>query len=210
MQNKQVDERWTKIIELLKDEAISTILDLGCGKGEFFNLLSKEIEKYGIDIIKQKPLHFNYKKADLEKAIPFPDNFFDAITGADVLEHIHDTNNLIEECRRTLKKGGILVLATPNLGSIENIIRLILTRQPLYVAADEDKGEMLYQHVRAYSAESLLKQLERHNFKVEELASHKMPLPLIRNIPFIRRIQWILPQIFPKYSGALIVKARKI
>lgn len=42
---------------------------------------------------------------------------FDAITMNHVIEHLHDPPAVLETCRRLLKPGGVLWIATPNLDS---------------------------------------------------------------------------------------------
>jgi len=51
----------------------------------------------------------------LEKA-RFPDNYFDAITAGDILEHIADPKAFLREIYRILKEDGIAYIAVPNLG----------------------------------------------------------------------------------------------
>ncbi len=47
----------------------------------------------------------------------FPDNYFDAVHSAHVLEHVYDPLSLLRECRRILKPGGKLIILTPNMQS---------------------------------------------------------------------------------------------
>lgn len=44
----------------------------------------------------------------------YGDGTFDAIVMSHVLEHVHDPVQLLKECHRVLKKGGKLILITPN------------------------------------------------------------------------------------------------
>jgi len=51
---------------------------------------------------------------DLEKGIPFPDNFADKIYERNLLEHLRNVGFHLDECFRVLKKGGELDLTTDN------------------------------------------------------------------------------------------------
>lgn len=48
----------------------------------------------------------------------YPSEYFDALTMSHVIEHVHDPVDLLTECRRILKPGGTLVIATPNANSL--------------------------------------------------------------------------------------------
>lgn len=84
----------------------SNLLDVGSGDGSLLKYLnSKNISCKGCDI----------NDADLEKdRIPFEDSTFSHVLLYAVIEHINNTNHLIEEIRRVLKKDGNLIIITPN------------------------------------------------------------------------------------------------
>lgn len=48
----------------------------------------------------------------------YPSEHFDILTMSHVIEHVHDPVGLLAECRRILKPGGVLVIATPNADSL--------------------------------------------------------------------------------------------
>jgi SAM-dependent methyltransferase len=54
---------------------------------------------------------------DLTRALPFPDNSISAIYGAHILEHLYraEAQNLLGECHRVLRPGGVLRLVVPDL-----------------------------------------------------------------------------------------------
>lgn len=47
--------------------------------------------------------------------LPFPDEFFDVFFSKSVIEHISDTEHYMNEMKRVLKKGGLLILLVPDL-----------------------------------------------------------------------------------------------
>jgi ubiquinone/menaquinone biosynthesis C-methylase UbiE len=48
----------------------------------------------------------------------YPESSFDAVTINHVIEHVPDPVSLLKECRRILKPGGTIALATPNSQSL--------------------------------------------------------------------------------------------
>jgi SAM-dependent methyltransferase len=50
--------------------------------------------------------------------IDLPDKFFDAITLWDVIEHLDDPVSIIKGLKPKLKKGGVLLVSTPNAGAL--------------------------------------------------------------------------------------------
>lgn len=103
----------------------SNLLEVGFGEGYGISLLSnskkfKKIHALDInyDCIKNAKEKYNFKNLSFEiydgKKIPFKDNSFDAIISFQVIEHIKNDSGFINEIHRVLKKGGILILTTPN------------------------------------------------------------------------------------------------
>lgn len=108
----------------LEKKGIKNILDLGCGEGDFLTICQKAgVEGCGVDIssyaLGKARIKFRgeLKKLDLEKErLPWPDDFFEAVTAFDLVEHLRNTDILFSEAHRILKKGGIFFLTTPNAG----------------------------------------------------------------------------------------------
>ena len=73
---------------------------------------------YGLDFDPKAVEFCNYKGLKVNLGdIPsqnYPDNYFDAITVNHVIEHLHEVDELLKSCFKKLKKGGQLVIATPN------------------------------------------------------------------------------------------------
>jgi 2-polyprenyl-3-methyl-5-hydroxy-6-metoxy-1,4-benzoquinol methylase len=106
------------IMELDKKET-GKILDVGCGNGFFISILKNrgwdveglETDLKAVEFCKSQGL--NAKHGDLHTQ-NYPDNTFDAVALAHVIEHVYDPVNLVKEIYRILKPGGQIILATPN------------------------------------------------------------------------------------------------
>lgn len=114
---------WWLIKKNIERSKIKTILELGCGKGAFGNLINDE-GKYkitGIDIFepylnvcKDTKKYEKVLKRDLTRKLPFKNNGFDAVVCLQTMEHLdkRDGMSLMIEMERISKK--LVVITTPN------------------------------------------------------------------------------------------------
>lgn len=80
------------------------ILNVGCGT-----------ETYGTHFIDLYPQRVGVIGCDVEKeAFPFPDDYFDEVYSANLLEHLKNPNQVLREMFRVLKKKGRLTVITDN------------------------------------------------------------------------------------------------
>jgi 2-polyprenyl-3-methyl-5-hydroxy-6-metoxy-1,4-benzoquinol methylase len=77
----------------------------------------------------------------------YPNRAFDVVTVWDVLEHTADPMGLLQECRRILKPGGLIVVNYPDIGSwIARLMGrrwLFLISKHLYYFTRRTAGELL-------------------------------------------------------------------
>lgn len=101
-----------------------SLLDVGCGQGEFLSAASKEsnFDLWGIDIAR-KNVDFIKEKFHLEKIYNETlNNFlrrgglpkFDVVTVFEVLEHLHNPKEVLSEIKQIMRPGGYLVLSVPD------------------------------------------------------------------------------------------------
>ena len=106
------------LLNKLKSEKKSKILNVGVGTGEDLLVIKQFGETYGIDIdpdalkLIPKELIFEKKVCDVCH-ISYPDSFFDLVVAFDVLEHIEDDIAAINEISRVLKPNGFFVFTVP-------------------------------------------------------------------------------------------------
>jgi len=126
--------RLTVRVPVMRDSAVlavaglpagagQTLLDVGCGSGEFL----ERMRDRGWRVVGVEPdpkaaesarsNHLDVRDGLLADA-NFEDDMFDAIVLSHVIEHVHDPVALLRECARVLRPGGRLVMTTPNLESI--------------------------------------------------------------------------------------------
>lgn len=115
-------------------------LDCGAGSGHLYRQLSAEIDLdikryYGIEwdqasVAAANEAGLNVQQGDLNKRLPFADDQFTCIFALSLLEHLLNGCHFINECHRTLKKGGKLVLLTPNISTYFTAFLLLLGKMP--------------------------------------------------------------------------------
>jgi len=100
---------------------------------------------------------------DLEQTpYPLDDESFDAVLLTEVLEHLREyPSRSLEEARRILRPGGVLLITTPNAAYVRNRVRLLLGRSVYTPMADWLYGLPHAQHAREYTV-SELELLVRH------------------------------------------------
>jgi ubiquinone/menaquinone biosynthesis C-methylase UbiE len=120
---------------------IDSIIELDVGDGLILSKVAKHVGAkalYGCDVDngalnKASEKGITTVKADLNTdKLPFPDNYFDAVIMEEVIEHLVNPDNALEEAYRILKPDGIFILTTPNLAWWVNRLILLLGYQPYW------------------------------------------------------------------------------
>lgn len=104
-------------------------LDVGCGNGRYLEMLHRlgvpgeklfgvEMSEGCIQHLKSRGFNGYFGRIeDVEKDLPV--GSFDLIVLLQVIEHVEDPANMVSVLSRLLKKGGILVIETPNTRSLD-------------------------------------------------------------------------------------------
>jgi 2-polyprenyl-3-methyl-5-hydroxy-6-metoxy-1,4-benzoquinol methylase len=146
----------------------NTILDIGCGTGEFLH----ECAKSGFNTTGIEP---NEKAAAFARAVHkikvYSEDFlrgappvsFDLITLWHVLEHVPDLNERMSTIKRLLKDSGTLIIAVPNAGSKD------AAHYGRYWAAYD-----LPRHLYHFTMETMNELIKRHDLKVVRILPMKL------------------------------------
>lgn len=175
-----------KLKKLYKFKRDGRILDIGCGDGIFLQLakqqgwetfgteISKEAVEYATEVRKVNVINTN----DIKMA-KFDECYFDVITLWHVLEHLYNPENTLQEIHRILKNDGVLVVALPNIESIQSKIF-----KNYWVHLD------IPRHLFHFSEDTIKKFLEKYGFKILRV-----------NYPSREHNKWGFKESFKNYIG---------
>ena len=104
----------------------SRILDAGCASGEFLAAASPRYEVWGVDVAESAvaearrrcPAAAHRITSGFLEQQTFEPESFDSVVLWDVIEHVWDPVSVSKTVARWLKPGGVLVMSTPNVGSL--------------------------------------------------------------------------------------------
>jgi len=112
--------RRRKWVERLNGNNLKTMLDIGCGTGEWLSFLKKkhwdvlgiepdaDVRRYCVEV-KNVPVK------DLDALQHLPDASFSVITLWHSLEHMHYLHETMLQIKRLLRPGGFCLIALPNI-----------------------------------------------------------------------------------------------
>jgi len=81
--------------------------------------------------------------------LPFPDGSFDMVMLLAVIEHLSGSpRRVLEEARRVLKPGGVMVIEAPNIAALRNRVKLLRGRSIHFAVDDWYRSEPFLGHYR--------------------------------------------------------------
>ncbi|MBA7608762.1 Ubiquinone biosynthesis O-methyltransferase [subsurface metagenome] len=170
------DRFWPFLVEELGKNKNAQVLDAGAGYGALTKKLYENA--YNVSACDAHPEIFKFdkvecKRADLNNALPYADNSFDAVVVVEVLEHLVDHNCFFRECRRILKQNGKLIISTPNILSLKSRLLFLMSGffysfNPLTECRDDG-----LQHVTARTLDQYCYIAQKEGFKVSNVRTDK-------------------------------------
>lgn len=142
--------------EVTREFTSPAILDVGCGTGMNFSVLSKFGDTVSSDSAGEalwfcKSRGLSGLVQSEGESLPFASSSFDVVTALDVLEHCDNDLDAMGELLRVTKENGVLVITVPAYG---------------FLWSEHDEA---LHHRRRYAASELRNKLTNAGFEVERI-----------------------------------------
>jgi 2-polyprenyl-3-methyl-5-hydroxy-6-metoxy-1,4-benzoquinol methylase len=98
-------------------------------------------------------------RAQVESALPFRDGTFATVIAAEIIEHVFDTQAVLNELARVIQPGGWLAITTPNLVALSGRAQILLGRTPHNIEFDASPGTS--GHIRYFTFDTLERLLRK-------------------------------------------------
>jgi 2-polyprenyl-3-methyl-5-hydroxy-6-metoxy-1,4-benzoquinol methylase len=203
---------------VIKSSVPSRLLDIGSGAGVGAELIAKaahidhvtciDLSIPALQEVRNRGFSPLVASAEGHK-LPFANGTFDVVVLDEVIEHLVDTDSIMDEIHRVLKPGGQLLLSTPNLAAWFNRAALLLGVQPAFSEVSFKKvygrpGSGLVGHLRLFTRRALVQFVNDKGFTVR----HAVGVPFPELPAFIRPIDAALSKIPSLAGGSVIIASR--
>lgn len=149
-----------------------TVLDIGCGGGALIAFLKGQYPKttaYGVEIVPEAAdiaKYFANVICDNVECMEFPwqKDFFDYIILGDVLEHLHEPENILKKLHKHLKPTGQIIVSVPNVKHFSVMQPLIVSDRFSYT----DAGILDRTHLKMYTGTELIDLITSCGYSITE------------------------------------------
>jgi len=184
------------------------ILDIGCWDGSYAIRYKKNTNiVYGIESSltsakRAQKLGIVVKQGDFMVGQYFQDTKFDIVVAGELIEHVFDTDLFLKIIHKMLKKGGKLILTTPNIASLPRRLLLLLGKSP--VIDNRIVGETAG-HIRYFTFDGIYEILKDNGFKVLKSSSDVLNFNNKGT-----SYSTLIPKIYKRFGRSIMVVAEKI
>lgn len=164
-------------IEENGDRKIS-VLEIGCASGATLLEIGNRYpnaELYGIemnqDVVNIASHYLNIVQGDIQEKINPFGRGYDYIILGDVLEHLRDPEDILNEIKQWLNPQGHIIISVPNIMHI-SVIEPLLHGSFTY----QEEGILDRTHLRFFTKSELIKMMGRCGFEIERMGGNTVDL----------------------------------
>lgn len=217
-----IEENERCLLSFTGGDPSSILLDLGCDNGNWTYQLIKALNPditIGVDIVEKTLI--KAKKiiqpvlSDLNKPLPFKSDSIGIIHANQVIEHLVDVDQFVEEIWRVLRPGGYVIISTENLSSWHNIFALLLGKQAFsqHISARvnignstslhyREKIDSEWAHIKVFAYYGLYELFEYYKFKDIQISGAGY-------YPFWGMFSRWMSRLDPRHTAFITLKAFK-
>ncbi|MBE7463273.1 MAG: class I SAM-dependent methyltransferase [Planctomycetes bacterium] len=222
--------RWTETLNLLLRDEPKRILNFGPYHGvcDLFLKQKRGLEVVGLDHPEVAARLEGYWRANgLEvqpcdlacDALPVPLAAFDAVLASELIEHVRARpRTVLRKAFDALKPGGTLVVTTPNIARLSNLLHLFEGKNISQPLADPGAGGHVtdhWHHIREYTAREMREETAAAGFaEIETIMSACWDRPGAsgERSSFREALKalWLpLSYLLPRLRSCIMIRARK-
>jgi GT2 family glycosyltransferase len=161
-----------KLIDAPLDAPIN-VLEVGCGLGDTLASILHNYpnaQVHGIEIVESVAelgsAKFDIKCGNIETFKFTPDEQYDYIIFADVLEHLYDPYTVLKNMKGHLKTGGCILTSIPNIMNAR-IIYELLNGNFTY----QDAGILDRTHIRFFTKDEIIRMFQAEGYTIDQMTS---------------------------------------
>ena len=162
------DPLWKKKFEIINKHGVTKeILDIGCNVGDFSEMFIESGHVVsGADIDTENLGKARQKKictiqTDLNYGINLPNESFETIFALEIVEHLSNSERVVKEAYRILKKDGKFYVSVPYFGFLKRILVSAFFFDLVFGYKQP--------HLRFFSEKMFKEMLEKNGFKIEKV-----------------------------------------
>lgn len=218
--------------ETVPAHARLSVLDVGCGPGTLVNYYPVPLpyDVYGLDLwphqLRQaaaKRLYAGLLQANLVDGIPFRNESFDIIVCGEILLYLPNPRQILAECCRLLRPGGMLLVYNPIsrfpkiIGKLKKWSRMVYQEKST-IAMDCQRDWKISTRpcrVTYYKPGGLIEDVNATGLRVENITAFRLLLNRIRALNKLEDYRWyrraseLIARRYPHLATDILIEARK-
>jgi 2-polyprenyl-3-methyl-5-hydroxy-6-metoxy-1,4-benzoquinol methylase len=177
-----------RLLALALEEGPGRVLDVGCSSGYLAGpLVEAGATVVGVELDpaaaeEARMICTDVLLGDVETLeLPFEPGSFDVVLCGDLVEHLRNPGATLERLQPLLRRGGRLVLTTPNVANWAMRLSLLAGRWRY-----TERGILDHTHTHLFTRKTLVETVTNAGYRIIEL-DHTAPVPVL-GTPAVERI----------------------